>query len=153
MAFELLAWVVLLCLLLRVLSKLTDIYALIRPDAPAPPSLLSIPQLMVRKGMQTLYGAVFLILSKDKITKSQLARAPDADDIAGSVDREVCTHLHRGPVRAAPPEPDSYRVAGAHHLHPPRRVDVEPGLQPRLRALLPRAARQGRPHGALPHPV
>eukprot|EP00908_Phaeocystis_cordata_P011152 Transcript_21995.p1 GENE.Transcript_21995~~Transcript_21995.p1 ORF type:complete len:350 (+),score=173.93 Transcript_21995:364-1413(+) len=89
MAFELLAWVVLLCLLLRVLSKLTDIYALIRPDAPAPPSLLSMPQLMVRKGMQTLYGAVFLILSKDKITKSQLARAPDADDIAGSVDREV----------------------------------------------------------------
>ena len=28
---ELLAWVVLLCLLFRVLAKLTDIYALIRP--------------------------------------------------------------------------------------------------------------------------
>jgi len=86
---ELLAWVVLLCLLFRVLAKLTDIYALIRPDAPAPPSLLMMPRLMLRKGMFTLYGAVYLFLSKDKIGKSQLARAPDADDIASRVDSEV----------------------------------------------------------------
>ena len=87
--FELLAWIVLLCLLLRVLSKLTDIYALLRPEAPAPPSLLMMPQLMVRKGMLTLYGAFFLVMSKDAISKKQMARAPDADDIAGRVDREV----------------------------------------------------------------
>ena len=87
--FELLAWVILLCLLFRVLAKLTDIYALIRPDAPAPPSLLMMPRLMLRKGMFTLYGAVYLFLSKDKIGKSQLARAPDADDIASRVDSEV----------------------------------------------------------------
>ena len=86
---ELLAWVVLLCLLFRVLAKLTDIYALIRPDAPAPPSLLMMPRLMLRKGMFTLYGAIYLLLSKDKIGKSQLARAPDADEIASRVDSEV----------------------------------------------------------------
>ena len=86
---ELLAWAVLLCLLFRVLAKLTDIYALIRPDAPAPPSLLMMPRLMLRKGMFTLYGALFLFLSKDKISKSQLARAPDADEIASRVDSEV----------------------------------------------------------------
>jgi len=89
MAFELLAWIVLLLLLLRVLSKLTDIYTLLRPDAPAPPSLLMMPQLMLRKGMLTLYGAFFLVMSKDKVSKKQLARAPDADDIAGKIDREV----------------------------------------------------------------
>ena len=86
---ELLAWVVLLCLLFRVLAKLTDIYALIRPDAPAPPSLLMMPRLMLRKGMFTLYGAIYLLLSKDKIGKSQLARAPDADEIASRIDSEV----------------------------------------------------------------
>jgi len=87
--FELMAWLALLFLLLRVLSKLTDIYALLRPDAPAPPSLLMMPKLMVQKGMLTLYGAVFLVLSKDKVSSKQLARAPDTDDIAGRVDREV----------------------------------------------------------------
>ena len=44
---------------------------------------------MLRKGMFTLYGAIYLLLSKDKIGKSQLARAPDADEIASRIDSEV----------------------------------------------------------------
>ena len=159
---ELLAWVVLLCLLFRVLAKLTDIYALIRPDAPAPPSLLMMPRLMLRKGMFTLYGAVFLFLSKDKISKSQLARAPDADDIASRVDSEARPKSPPAAWQQGTPQGKASRqtkarwwrlLAGAGDLHPSRRVHVEPSLQPRLWPLLPSPSREGRALRAVPHPL
>lgn len=87
---EALAWLLLLLLLFRALSSLQQVYALLRPDAPPPPSLLGVPAVLVRKAGVTLRGAVHLVLSRDKVSSKMLRRAPDAAELEPSgVSREV----------------------------------------------------------------
>ena len=86
---EALGWLVLVLLLLRVLSQLSAIYALLRPHAAKPPALLEMPALLLRKARLVLYGACFLVLSKDKVTSKQLKKAPDAAHATGPVEKKV----------------------------------------------------------------
>ena len=87
--FGVLGWLVLVLLLLRVLSQLSAIYALLRPHAAKPPALLEMPALLLRKARLVLYGACFLVLSKDKVTSKQLKKAPDAAHATGPVEKKV----------------------------------------------------------------
>ena len=85
-----LAWLLLLALLLRIISKLQDIHGLLFPSAKRPPSLLALPLVLAYKASLTLYGAVFLVLSKDKVSSKALKKAPDPADLRDSaVDAEV----------------------------------------------------------------
>eukprot|EP00316_Scyphosphaera_apsteinii_P015590 CAMPEP_0119322334 /NCGR_PEP_ID=MMETSP1333-20130426/57876_1 /TAXON_ID=418940 /ORGANISM="Scyphosphaera apsteinii, Strain RCC1455" /LENGTH=394 /DNA_ID=CAMNT_0007329533 /DNA_START=10 /DNA_END=1195 /DNA_ORIENTATION=+ len=86
---ELVAWVVLIFLLLRILSKLEEIYLLLNPSAPASPKLIAIPSLLLRKGLLVLWSAVYLVFSKDKVTKRQINRTADPDDIKDQIHRQV----------------------------------------------------------------
>jgi len=88
--FEAVAWVLLFFLLLRALSKLQGVYALLRPDAPPPPTLLGVPGVLVRKAAVTVRGAFYLVLSRDKVSSSALRKAADAAELEPSgVTREV----------------------------------------------------------------
>jgi hypothetical protein len=78
------AWVVLFLLLLRALSKLQQVYALIRPEAPLPPSLLDVPVVLLRKAAVTARGSLYLIFSRDKVSSAAIRRAPDAAELAPS---------------------------------------------------------------------
>lgn len=84
------AWALLFLLLLRALSKLQQVYALIRPEAPPPPSLLGVPAVLLRKAAVTARGSLYLIFSRDKVSSRAISRAPDAGELASSgVTREV----------------------------------------------------------------
>jgi len=78
---EALAWLVLLLVLASVLSKLEQVYALLRPDAPPSPSLLSLPHTLFRKAAITLRGSLYLIFSRDKLSSRAIARAADAGEL------------------------------------------------------------------------
>ncbi|EOD17458.1 hypothetical protein EMIHUDRAFT_102681 [Emiliania huxleyi CCMP1516] len=66
-SLELLAWALLILVLLRALVSLEQIYSLLRPDAPSPPPLSGVPRVLLRKAALTLKGAVYLVLSRDKV--------------------------------------------------------------------------------------
>jgi len=80
---EIVAWVVLIFLLLRILQKLQQIHALLRPNAPAPPSIFGVPGVLLRKAKITAGGLVYLVLSKDKVSKRKLASVPDFAELDG----------------------------------------------------------------------
>ena len=84
-----LAWVVLLFLLVRIVTKLEDIYGILYPNARTP-TLLAAPVLLTQKLCLAAYGAVFLVFSKDKISSKQLKKAPDPADLtAAQLDHQV----------------------------------------------------------------
>jgi len=86
---ELFAWTVLFFLLLRILSKLQQIHALLHPHAPPPPSLMHIPLNLTHKAYVFLWGCIYLVLSKDKVSKKAIENAADPDEIRDHVDRQV----------------------------------------------------------------
>jgi hypothetical protein len=87
---EAVAWVLLFLLLLRALTKLQQVYAIIRPEAPPPPSLLGVPRVLLRKAAVTARGSVYLIFSRDKVSSKAISGAPDAGELAPSgVEHEV----------------------------------------------------------------
>mmetsp|Transcript_24504 Transcript_24504/g.78766 ORF Transcript_24504/g.78766 Transcript_24504/m.78766 type:complete len:346 (-) Transcript_24504:326-1363(-) len=89
-SLELLAWALLILVLLRALASLEQIYSLLRPDAPPPPPLSGVPRVLLRKAALTLKGAVYLVLSRDKVSSSALRRTIDPAELEPSrVTREV----------------------------------------------------------------
>jgi len=89
-SLELLAWALLILVLLRALVSLEQIYSLLRPDAPSPPPLSGVPRVLLRKAALTLKGAVYLVLSRDKVSSSALRRTIDPAELEPSrVTREV----------------------------------------------------------------
>ena len=80
-------------LVFQIISKLAGIHSLLLPSASAP-TRVSFGLLLLRKMALVLYGAIFLVLSQDKVSKKDLrrARAANAEShgARGVVDREVC---------------------------------------------------------------
>lgn len=71
--------------------QLAGVHALVVPDA-RPASISDVPRMLLRKGWLGMYGAVFLIFSRDKVGKRDLKRAAAAAAAAatgGTVEREV----------------------------------------------------------------
>lgn len=85
---HLLGFLALMLLLALVSVRLQDIYQIMVPEARRV-GLAAVPGMLWRKAMLTANGAIFLVLSADKVSKKQLKRA-HADQVAGgSVEREV----------------------------------------------------------------
>jgi len=85
---EVLAWILLLLLLLRILSKLTDLHTLLFSDAPPPPRVLRAPAVLLRKAWVFAHGIVYLFLSGDKVSSARLKGHPNADELE-NVTKEV----------------------------------------------------------------
>ena len=85
---EVLAWILLLLLLLRIFSKLTDLHTLLFSDAPPPPRVLRVPAVLLRKAWVFAHGIVYLFLSGDKVSSARLKGHPNADELE-NVTKEV----------------------------------------------------------------
>ena len=86
---HLLGLAMLLVLLLVLSSRLAAIHALLAPQDARKQSVLDLPSMLIRKGALVAYGAYFLVLSKDKVSKKQLAKAHAAHAHGGAVEREI----------------------------------------------------------------
>ena len=136
-SLELLAWALLILVLLRALVSLEQIYSLLRPDAPSPPPLSGVPRVLLRKAALTLKGAVYLVLSRDKVSSSALRRTIDPAELEPSRVTREAAPLPAPPRRGLPRGAAGSRrrsprpAAGAPHLCEARRVGLELGLQSR----------------------
>jgi len=111
---ELLAWALLILVLLRALVSLEQIYSLLRPDAPSPPPLSGVPRVLLRKAALTLKGAVYLVLSRDKVSSSALRRTIDPAELEPSRVTREAAPLPAPPRRGLPrgaAAPDAARRA------------------------------------------
>ena len=78
----------LLLLLVLIATKVGGIHSLLLPDS-AGEGLASIPHVLLRKAKIVAYGACYLILSRDKVTKSDLKRARVGIDEPFDIQRTV----------------------------------------------------------------
>ena len=80
---------VLVTLLLLITVRLSAVHALLLPEARRTYTLASAPKMLFRKGALLLYGSVFLLLSKDKVSKKQIEKAHALQKDSASVEREI----------------------------------------------------------------
>jgi hypothetical protein len=80
----------LILILILIAAKLHGVHALLVPGARRT-TIADVPGMLVRKVALVCYGAVFLVFSREKVTKSQLGAAAKAHSAASAstVEREV----------------------------------------------------------------
>jgi hypothetical protein len=71
-------------LLAAICFRLEAVRSLLLPETVRATTLSEVPGMMMRKVRIVLYGAVFLVLSKDKLSKKELRQAADASSAAAA---------------------------------------------------------------------